>query len=112
MLLRGGSAPAADFAAQLAEQASAVLQVRPGRVDEIAGELLGELDRAAELLVALGLPGLVVVEDGLGAGRPRALGVHGDAGYKDGLTVFYGDLPDKESAERWVASQLEPYPDA
>ncbi len=57
------------------------------------------------------LPGLVV-EDGLGAGRPRALGVHGDAGYKHGLTVFYEDLPDKESAERWVASQLEPYPDA
>ncbi len=37
---------------------------------------------------------------------------HGDAGYNHGLTVFYDDLPDKESAEQWVASQLEPYPHA
>jgi len=57
------------------------------------------------------LPGLVV-QDGLGAGHPRALGVHGDAGANHGLTSFYEDLPDVESAEAWVSSQLQPYPHA
>ena len=57
------------------------------------------------------LPGLVVA-DGLGGGHPRALGLHGDAGFDHGLTSFYEGLPDKEVAEAWVSSQLVPYPHA
>jgi len=69
VLLRGGSGQAGDVTALLAEQASAVLEVRSGRVDEIAGELLGQIDDAAELLVAVGGGRVIDTAKALAAAR-------------------------------------------
>jgi len=72
VLLRGSSGQAGNVAAQLADKAGAVLEVRPGRVDEIAGELLAELDPGAELLVALGGGRVIDTAKALAAARaPR-----------------------------------------
>jgi len=83
---------------------------------QVVSEATGSPAIPADTSLRLGelwasLPGLVV-HDGLGAGHPRALGLHGDAGFDHALTSFYEDLPDKQAAEAWVSSQLVPYPHA
>jgi alcohol dehydrogenase class IV len=71
VLLRGSSGQAGDVAAQLADRASTVLEVRPGRVDEIAGELLPErVCSSDELLVALGGGRVIDVAKALAAACP------------------------------------------
>ena len=59
-----------DAAPAVADAAGRVLEVRPGRVDEIAGELLGELGDA-DRLVAVGGGRVVDVTKALTAARRR-----------------------------------------
>jgi alcohol dehydrogenase class IV len=60
---------AAQAAPGIAAAAGTVLHVAPGRVDELAGDLLGDLD-AGPLLVALGGGRVVDVAKALAAARP------------------------------------------
>ncbi|MEA2137818.1 MAG: maleylacetate reductase [Solirubrobacteraceae bacterium] len=64
------TARARKLAPELVARAAAVHDVAPGRVDELAGELLGEIDGAATLLVALGGGRVIDVAKALAATRP------------------------------------------
>lgn len=63
------TARAREMAPRLAQRAGAVHEVPAGRVDEIAGGLLGEVD-PGELIVALGGGRVVDVAKALAAARP------------------------------------------
>jgi alcohol dehydrogenase class IV len=64
------TARARELAPGLVDRAVAVYDVAPGRVDELAGELLGEIDAAATLIVALGGGRVIDTAKGLAAARP------------------------------------------
>jgi alcohol dehydrogenase class IV len=61
---------AREMAPGLAERAGAVHEVPAGRVDEIAGGLLGEVERDRILIVALGGGRVIDVAKALAAARP------------------------------------------
>lgn len=64
------TARARQLAPELVARAAAVHDVAPGRVDELAGELLGEIDAAATLIVALGGGRVIDTAKALAAARP------------------------------------------